>query len=76
MNGIGLWTMWKVWQLAHIQGDDHKYVINSNFDKHLFSNKRWQEMWNSSFFKFSIQMFFYSLIKTKKLVQFDTRNMF
>jgi hypothetical protein len=25
------------------QGDDHKYVVNSNFDKQLISNERWQD---------------------------------
>jgi hypothetical protein len=47
------------------QGDDHKYVVNSNFDKQLFSNKRWQKMWGGTFLKFSFKMVFGWIIQIK-----------
>jgi hypothetical protein len=36
-------------QMGFFQCDDHKYVVNYNFNKKTFSNGRWQEMWGGLF---------------------------
>ncbi len=53
------------------QGDDHKYVVNSNFDKQLISNERWQDKWGGTKILIYFKLFWLSssnqnLVQSKK----------
>jgi len=40
-------------------------MVNLNFDKQLFSNKRLEEIWGGTFLKFSFKMLLGWIIQTK-----------